>query len=59
MSDKNVNEDIKDSARNIENSDEAAEVVIEMEKKSLKLINAVSYGLSTINATYLKSTINL
>ena len=32
MSDKNVNEDIKESARNIENSDEAAEVVIEMEK---------------------------
>ena len=36
MSDKNVNEDIKESARNIENSDEAAEVVIEMEKKIIK-----------------------
>ena len=32
MSDKNVNKDVEESTKNIKNSDEAAEVVKEMEK---------------------------
>ena len=53
MSDENVNKDIKESARNVENLNEVAEVVKKW-KKSLKVINVVSYGLSTNKAKYLK-----
>ena len=52
MSDENVNKA----------SDEAAEVVKEMKKKSLKVKCTVSYGLPTNKAKYLKHlrpTINL
>ena len=53
MSDENVNKDIKESARNVKNLNEVAEVVKKW-KKSLKVINVVSYGLSTNKAKYLK-----
>ena len=53
MSDGNVNKDIEESSRNVKSSDEAAEVVEEMEKiiKSNKLS---SYGLPTNKMKYLK-----
>ena len=47
MSDDDVNRDIKEWNINVKNSDESAEVVKEMEKKSLKVKNAVSYCLPT------------
>ena len=62
MSDEDKNNDIKESNRNVKNSDEAAEVVKEKKKKSLKVKNTVSYGLPINKAKYLKylrPTINL
>ena len=54
MSEENVNKNFEESARNIKSSDKAAEVVKEMEKISLGVINVVSSGLPTNQAKYLK-----
>ena len=54
MSDEIANKDIENTAKNVKSSEEATEVVKEMEKKLLEVISRVFYGLSINNFKYLK-----
>ena len=53
MSDKIANQDIENIAKNVKSSEEAMEIIKEMEK-NIKVISTVFYGFSTNKLKYLK-----
>ena len=53
MSDEITNQDIENTAENVKSSEEAMEVINEIEKL-LEVISAVFYGLLTDKVSYLK-----
>ena len=53
MSDEITNQDIENTAENVKSSEEAMEVINEIEKL-LEVISAVFYGLLTDKVNYLK-----